>query len=175
MGQDRDHRRLTTPSRTQSGNNDPQATRTRSRTPSARTTVHRDRPGWRLNVATLNGATATLVTVEGQVDVSVADRLCNELLGCLERRPRRLLVDLAGVTLLDAAAINALLLVSRSGTRRGVPVMLVAAPQHVQCVLTMLNLDDALAHASSVREALARTDEQTGDPGHPSATGSTST
>jgi anti-anti-sigma factor len=92
------------------------------------------------------------------VDVSVADRLCNELLGCLDRLPQRLLVDLAGVMFLDAAAVNALLLVSRSGARRGIPLILVAVPWHVQRVLKTLGLDRTFAHAPSVPEALDRTD-----------------
>jgi hypothetical protein len=40
-------------------------------------------------------------------------------------------------TFLDAAAVNALLLGSRSGARRGVPLILVAVPPHVRRVLKM--------------------------------------
>ena len=74
-------------------------------------------------------------------------------------------------TFLDAAAVNALLLGSRSGARRGVPLILVAVPPHVRRVLKMLNLDDALAHAGSVREALVRTDEAAGGLERPSTPG----
>ena len=105
------------------------------------------------------------------MDATVADRLCNELLGCLDRLPQRLLVDLASVMFLDAAAVNALLLGSRSGARRGVPLILVAVPPHVRRVLKMLNLDDALPHAASVREALVRTDEAAGGLERPSTPG----
>jgi anti-anti-sigma factor len=130
---------------------------------------------WDVNVVALNGSTVVLVTVEGQVDASSADRLCNELLGCLEPPSRLLVIDLAGVTFLDAAAVNVLLLVSRSGTHRGVPVTLVAASHHVQRVLTTLHLDHALSHAASVRDALTTTDEQNAGPRYPSAASTSST
>jgi anti-sigma B factor antagonist len=113
------------------------------------------RPRPQLSASAVAGSSATLAVVHGDVDVSAADHLCNELLGYLDHGGRRLLIDLSEVTFLDAAAVNALLLVARSGVHRGILTVLVAAPRHVRRVLETLKLQDAIPLAPSVQAALA--------------------
>jgi|NGEPerStandDraft_6_1074524.scaffolds.fasta_scaffold53490_3 anti-sigma B factor antagonist len=164
MGEDRDLRGLTTRSLSAPDEAGQRPRRPTVWTSSAITTSQRGRPVMDLRVDIL-GPTTTLATVQGQVDIAAADHLCNELLGCLDRLPRLLLVELSAVTFLDATAVNALLLVARSGAHRGVSLVLIGAPSHVQRVLETLNLRDVLRQATSVEEALARADELTSDRG----------
>lgn len=63
---------------------------------------------------------ATVVSVRGEIDVSVAEELLNALTDeVIRRRPPRLVVDLLHVTFLDSAGMNALVAAYRAAQRRG--------------------------------------------------------
>lgn len=57
------------------------------------------------------------------------------------RGATRLVVDLAGVTALDAGGVGALLRLRQSAARAGVPVTVAAAAPRVRRVLQLLRLD----------------------------------
>lgn len=116
-----------------------------------------------LSVARLDGSNATVATVRGEVDISAAHHLCNELLGALQHQTLQLLVDLSGVTFMDASAVNVMLLVARSSSDRGIGLMLVAVPAHVRRILTALNLEHALPHTDTLQAALAPPDGSSSD------------
>lgn len=61
------------------------------------------------------------------------------------RGASRVVVDLAGVTAIDAAGVGALLRLRQSAARHGVPVTIAAAAPRVRRVLQILRLDSLLA------------------------------
>jgi anti-anti-sigma factor len=76
------------------------------------------------------------ITVEGDLDVSALPVLARHLARVLERRPRILVLDLAGVSFLDCATAHAIMETARALPGRPRPVLLRPSP----AVFRMLSL-----------------------------------
>jgi anti-sigma B factor antagonist len=107
-----------------------------------------DAPAPALSVVTLLAPAApgrpapdVVVAIGGEVDIVTAARVRAELRLAQALSPGRLILDLAGVTFLDAAGISAIL----SPCRRGeVRVTLVAPPGRVRRLLQIVGADRAV-------------------------------
>lgn len=91
-----------------------------------------------------------VVAIGGEVDVATAPRLRAELSMARALRPDRLIVDLGGVTFMDAAGLSALLSPARAGDVR---VTLIARPGRVRRLLELVGADRAVEVLDSVPQA----------------------
>lgn len=82
-----------------------------------------------------------VVAIAGEVDVATAARVRAELRLAQALRPGRLILDLAGVTFLDAAGISAILSPCRAGDLR---VTMIAPPGRVRRLLEIVGADRAV-------------------------------
>ncbi len=82
-----------------------------------------------------------VVAIAGEVDVATASRVRAELRLAQALRPGRLILDLAGVTVLDAAGISAILSPCRAGDLR---VTMIAPPGRVRRLLEIVGADRAV-------------------------------
>ena len=95
-------------------------------------------------------STAPLVVrVSGEIDVASAPKLREELLGALRRHGTRLAVDLGGVTFMDCAGINALLVARRHARVEGGWVRVTRASTHARNILMLTGLHREFALADS--------------------------
>jgi anti-anti-sigma factor len=90
-------------------------------------------------------------------------RLSHTALDLLERAAasplvpwRRVVLDLSGVSMIDAAGVGAVVTAYRTCAERGVSVSLVGVPARVLHVLTILRLTDVLPIFDSAEEAVHR-------------------
>jgi anti-sigma B factor antagonist len=82
-----------------------------------------------------------VVAMAGEVDVASAARVRAELRMAQALRPGRLILDLSGVTFLDAAGISAILAPVRAGDVR---VTLIAPPGRVRRLMRIVGVDRAV-------------------------------
>jgi anti-sigma B factor antagonist len=82
-----------------------------------------------------------VVAMAGEVDVLSAARVRAELRMAQALRPGRLILDLSGVTFLDAAGISAILSPARAGDLR---VTLIAPPGRVRRLMQIVGADRAV-------------------------------
>ena len=74
-----------------------------------------------LQWSTARSANQVSVVLEGEVDLSTADVLSNLLAEVLAERPRKVVVDLAGVSFLDSTGIKCLLAAQTAAAYRRLP------------------------------------------------------
>jgi anti-anti-sigma factor len=97
---------------------------------------------------------SALVTVRGDLDLATTPGLCREI-ECATAEPRRIVVDLRGVTLCDTSSVRALIGAAHEATIRTCELVLVVEPQSAGARL--LDASGAREHLrveSTVRRAL---------------------
>jgi anti-sigma B factor antagonist len=102
-----------------------------------------------------------LVTVAGEVDIATVPQL-QERLAALAASGRPLIVDLGGVTFIDAAGLGVLASAARRAAAHGASLHAVCARHQVQRLFTVTRLDHQIPLARTVTEAcqnLASTQE----------------
>lgn len=92
-------------------------------------------------VETVHGESCDAVVVRGELDVATAPLLEAVLDAVISLRPRRLEVDLAGVTFLDAQALGTLNSARRRQTARHATLVLRRPSAIVRRVLALAGLD----------------------------------
>jgi len=80
----------------------------------------------------------------GEFDLSNRDALHDGLVLPLDRGCRRLVLDLSGVTFMDAAAVGLLVAVREAYRDRGGVLVLANPSRPVRRILTLTNLDELL-------------------------------
>ena len=90
------------------------------------------------------GESGTVVRIEGEIDVCVADRLQELLLRIARVHGPRLLLDLSAVSFMDCAGLRALVLTLRYAELCGWSMHLIAASAMVQKIITLIGAEDAL-------------------------------
>jgi anti-anti-sigma factor len=97
---------------------------------------------------------ATVVRLQGELDLYNAHLVRDELMAAAERGPERLIVDLAGVTFIDSTALGVLIEArTRLANRRG--FMLVGPGLETQRALEISGLNRHFAVFDSLGEALS--------------------
>jgi anti-sigma B factor antagonist len=97
---------------------------------------------------------ASIVAVEGELDLSTAPRLKWMLVDSLEAGVRQLVVDLSRVTFMDSTALGVLVGVNRS-LEPGVRLALVGSHEKVLQIFEFSGIDSAFAIFPTRSEALA--------------------
>jgi len=101
-------------------------------------------------VATPCGATVT-VTVAGELDLASADRLYEVVDPALDQAPELLVVDLGPLEFVDSTGIRTLIGIHRKAVARGVHLVILPAPDAVQRVFRMCDLEDLLPFVPAER------------------------
>jgi anti-anti-sigma factor len=97
---------------------------------------------WRDDDQPENGS--PVLRLEGELDLSVAEELEQQLLHALRRADERLCVDLSEVTYLDSSSVRALLRVAAIAHDRGKRVQITSASGISRRVLELAGVDDVL-------------------------------
>lgn len=100
------------------------------------------------------------VTLQGELDLSSAYALDRRLLAIEQRRPKLIVIDLRGLTMLDSAGLGRLISAQRRARRGGWRLVLVRGGRAIQRVLQMTQLD---AHFHIERDLQRALGERDGD------------
>jgi anti-sigma B factor antagonist len=100
-----------------------------------------------------SGQGATVVTVQGELDLATADRLWVELEPVLASR-KLVILDGTGITFLDSSGLRVLLQAGKRAVTDGATFRLVAPQQAVQRVLELAGAEGHLQIRDSVPAAL---------------------
>lgn len=96
-----------------------------------------------------------VVTVAGEIDLLVADRLRKTLMEQVSARPEVLVVDLDEVRFFGSTGLTALALTQRAASEGGVDLRVVATNRSTLRPLQITGMTDELAIYASRRDALA--------------------
>ncbi|WP_329090428.1 MULTISPECIES: STAS domain-containing protein [unclassified Streptosporangium] len=82
-----------------------------------------------------------VITVAGELDLATRPDLSAFTRDVIDARPGTVIIDLAGVTFIDACGLSALIAVKRHAREQGTPLLLAGAPPVVLKLLRLTNLD----------------------------------
>jgi anti-anti-sigma factor len=99
-------------------------------------------------------AETTTVTVAGELDMGIAERLRSQLATEIALRPRAVILDLSDVTFCATCGLSVLLTTSADAQAAGIPYVIVAAQRAVVRPIMLLRLDEVLQIHRTVAEAL---------------------
>lgn len=95
-----------------------------------------------------------VLRLDGQMTFAESELFEQQVQRLIARRPKRLAVSLAGVSMITSAGIGALLRLNKRMAEIGAPVILAAARPDIERVLKMSGLDKLLRFEASVDAAL---------------------
>jgi anti-anti-sigma factor len=98
---------------------------------------------------------ATVIRIAGEANCRAADRLQPAITPVLARRPRLVVVDLAGATLFSSLAISALVCLRRSLARWGGTTKLVAVPPSVRETLEVTRVIELFEVFDTLEQAIS--------------------
>ncbi|MEU4536149.1 STAS domain-containing protein [Streptosporangium sp. NPDC023825] len=82
-----------------------------------------------------------VITVAGELDLATRPDLSAFTQDVIDVRPGTVIIDLAGVTFIDACGLSALIAVKRYAREHDTPLLLAGAPPVVLKLLKLTNLD----------------------------------
>ncbi|GAA4205765.1 hypothetical protein GCM10022252_66830 [Streptosporangium oxazolinicum] len=82
-----------------------------------------------------------VITVAGELDLATRPDLAAFTRDVIDARPGTVIIDLAGITFIDACGLSALIAVKRHAREQGTPLLLAGAPPVVLKLLRLTNLD----------------------------------
>jgi stage II sporulation protein AA (anti-sigma F factor antagonist) len=115
--------------------------------------------------ATWSGRTA-VVTATGEIDLTNAESLRNELLSALNAGALGLVVDMTATTFIDSAGVTALVRASRRAAAAEATVRLAVTAPAVLRVLNLVGIDQLIQVHPSVTDAVASLPEHCAKPLH---------
>ncbi len=98
-----------------------------------------------------------VVTLPGEIDVTIADSVREELLAVLDQGAALLIADLSKTEFCDSAGVSALVQTYRRASASGNPMRLVVGTPAVQRVLSITGVDRLVDIFPSVAASLAGT------------------
>lgn len=109
-------------------------------------------PALAIRVLDLNGV--PMASLEGEIDISNASELRDELFAALSNQPQGLIVDLSGVTYLDSRGVHVLLeLAERMKVRHQQLRLVVPDTALIKRVLQLTHLDEIVPVDATVEDA----------------------
>ena len=96
-----------------------------------------------------------VVGVAGELDLHTAGELSAELDGAIARRPKRVVVDLGGVTFLDSTALGVLVTAAKHARAVGAPTLVVTDDPHTLKIFRITGLDAVLELRRTLSDAVA--------------------
>jgi anti-sigma B factor antagonist len=116
-----------------------------------------------LDITTTHGSGATIVVLVGELDIYTVPSFRN-VLDAQEPTPKRLILDLTDVTLLDSSGLGALVsMLNRTRESRG-ELGLVCPQRHIRRVFEITGLRRAFVFGNDVAAVAAALDEQAASP-----------
>jgi anti-anti-sigma factor len=116
----------------------------------------RRRPTLGLVVVQGRTASAEVLSLIGQLDISSVGRLVSQASDAIRGGATRLILDLAGLEFVDSAGLAGLLNVLRRADRAGGGMVLVHVPTDLQRVLALTRLDREFSFADTLPRAEAK-------------------
>ena len=98
---------------------------------------------------------ATVVALSGELDISSAGRVEQELARAENRAPPVLVLDLSGLAFMDSTGLRIVVGADARARKRGGRLTVVRGPEPVQRVFRITRLDERLTMADSADEARA--------------------
>lgn len=98
---------------------------------------------------------ADVFAPEGAIDLHVSPEIRASLLAMIDKKPKRLVIDLSRVPYVDSSGIAALILARQSLDEHGGRFMLAAAQEPVELILATARLDQYFEMFPSVDAARA--------------------
>ncbi|GGU41955.1 STAS domain-containing protein [Streptomyces coeruleorubidus] len=111
------------------------------------------RPGLPIDHTTVDGI--RVVTLRGEIDHAVTEKLTEALLSYGSVTPQRTVVDLSGVTFMDSSGINALIAAHQGMSDAQGWLRIAGAQASVLRVLELVGLDQVIGCHPTVAQALA--------------------
>lgn len=96
---------------------------------------------------------ATIVRPAGEIDLQNSPALRTALLALAEKKPQRVLVDLAGVSYVDSSGVGTLVEFKRRLERGGGKVILAGLQPRVRSVFEITKLDQFFVIVATLDEA----------------------
>lgn len=97
----------------------------------------------------------TVVSVTGEIDVNTSPHLRDKILELLERRNRRLVIDLDGTDFLDSTALGILVGVSKRLRAAGGSLTVVCSQPRILRTFQVTNLEKVFSVRPSLEAAFA--------------------
>lgn len=97
-----------------------------------------------LDIRVVKDRDRTTVVLDGEIDMSTADRVRSAASSALARHPDALVVDLRLVRFIDSCGLRALVDVQREAERRSERLVIVRGPLNVDRVFQITALDRVL-------------------------------
>lgn len=94
------------------------------------------------------GTTQT-VTIRGDVDCTVSDKLSAVIDRAIAGGPETLVIDLSATGFLDSTGVYCMLRAKRHTAARGVRLVMIPAPEPVQRIFSLCRLEDTLPFVGS--------------------------
>ncbi|MBG0829669.1 STAS domain-containing protein [Planomonospora sp. ID67723] len=115
-------------------------------------------------VTTRHGNGRVLITVAGELDIATRPELCACADRALRTRPGALVVDLGGITFVDACGLGTLIALGNRAATRGTPLLLSAVSPAVRSLLLLTGLDECFTMSPGTGTVLGRL-ARAGEPG----------
>jgi anti-sigma B factor antagonist len=96
-----------------------------------------------------------VVTLAGDVDLHRTPELQQELARVVDRRPRRIVLDLTGVQYMDSSGVASLVKLLSSTRRLNIELKLCGLVQRVLSIFEITRLDTVFDICPTVQEAMA--------------------
>ncbi|NUT95272.1 MAG: STAS domain-containing protein [Saccharothrix sp.] len=107
-----------------------------------------------LSITTTTVGDVSVIRLVGEIDMTNAEAVHAELLGCLERTSAGVVVDLTDVTFLASSGLSALVAARSEAERRGVGLAVAAAGRAVLRPLEATRVDTMLLIHATTADAV---------------------
>jgi anti-anti-sigma factor len=108
-----------------------------------------------LTVELFEKPSALLILLKGEASIAGAAEMEKRLLSVVARKPRLLVIDMSGVTIISSIAISVLTQLHRGVSNRGGEVVIAGATGIVQDSMVRARLNRLFRFAASADEALS--------------------
>jgi anti-sigma B factor antagonist len=109
----------------------------------------------RIEVTTRTINDATILSPQGEIDLSRAPSLREQLNLAQSKRPRRLIVDLSAVPYMDSSGVATLVEAMQHARRQGGKLILSAMQDRVRSIFEIARLDMVFTIVTTTDEGLA--------------------
>jgi len=95
----------------------------------------------------------SLVQLTGEIDLRTSPQLRSTFLELIQRKPRRIILDLSGVSYVDSSGVGTIVELKRRTMREACKVVLVGLQSRVRSLFEITRLDNFFIITDSIDEA----------------------